>query len=90
MKKKLEHWQVVTLLLMIYDFLAIVIGYFLGLWIRFDCQFSEIKPTYFHTYYSSILIYAVFCIAVFYVLRLYRSEERRVGKDCSYRWAAVD
>lgn len=73
MKKKLEHWQVVTLLLMIYDFLAIAIGYYVGLWIRFDCQFSEIEPTYFHTYYSSILIYAVFCIAVFYVLRLYKS-----------------
>lgn len=73
MRKKLEHWQVVTLLLMAYDFLAVVMGYFVALWIRFDCQFSEIEPLYFRTYSTTILFYAVFCIVVFYALRLYKS-----------------
>ena len=73
MRKKLEHWQVVTLLLMAYDFLAVVMGYFVALWIRFDCQFSEIEPSYFRTYSTTILFYAVFCIVVFYALRLYKS-----------------
>ena len=65
MRKKLEHWHVVTLLLMVYDFLAVVAGYLVALWIRFDCRFSEIEPSYFRTYYTTILFYAVFCIAVF-------------------------
>ena len=73
MRKKLEHWHVVTLLLMVYDFLAVVAGYLVALWIRFDCRFSEIEPSYFRTYYTTILFYAVFCIAVFYALRLYKS-----------------
>ena len=63
----------VTLLLMAYDFLAVVMGYFVALWIRFDCQFSEIEPSYFRTYSTTILFYAVFCIVVFYALRLYKS-----------------
>lgn len=72
-KKKIEHWQVVTLLLMAYDFFAIVASYFLALWIRFDCEFSEIDLPYLHTYYRTILIYALFCVAIFGALRLYKS-----------------
>lgn len=72
-KRKIEHWQVVTLLLIVYDFIAIIASYFLALWIRFDCKFSEIELTYFRTYYKTILIYALFCVAVFGVLRLYKS-----------------
>ena len=72
-KKKLEHWQVVTLMLMAYDFLAVIVSYFLALWIRFDCKFSEIEPHYLHTYYRTIIIYALFCVAVFQFTKLYRS-----------------
>ena len=56
-KRKIEHWQVVTLFLMGYDFLAVIMSYFLALWIRFDCEFSEIDLPYLHTYYRTILIY---------------------------------
>lgn len=72
-KRKIEHWQVVTLLLMGYDFLAVIMSYFLALWIRFDCEFSEIDLPYLHTYYKTIIIYALFCIVAFGVLRLYKS-----------------
>lgn len=72
-KKKLEHWQVVTLMLMAYDFLAVIVSYFFALWIRFDCKFSEIEPHYLHTYYRTIIIYALFCVAVFQFTKLYRS-----------------
>ena len=68
-KKKLEHWQVVTLMLMAYDFLAVIVSYFLALWIRFDCKFSEIEPHYLHTYYRTIIIYALFCVVVFQVYK---------------------
>ena len=36
-KKTFEHWEVVTLLLMIYDFMAVAVSYFAALWVRFDC-----------------------------------------------------
>lgn len=73
MKKKMEHWEVVTLLLMAYDFLAITVSYFAALWIRFDCKFSEIGTNYLQAYYRTILIYAGFCIIVFWFMRLYKS-----------------
>lgn len=41
-KRKLEHWEVVTLLLMVYDFLAIGLSYFAALWVRFDCRYNSI------------------------------------------------
>lgn len=73
MKKKIEHWKVVTLLLIIYDFLAIIMSYFLALWIRFDCEFSEIDLPYFRTYCRTILVYALFYVVVLGTLRLCKS-----------------
>ena len=73
MKKKMEHWEVVTMLLMVYDFLAVTVSYFAALWIRFDCRFSMIEAKYLQAYYRTILIYAGFCIVVFWFLRLYKS-----------------
>lgn len=73
MKKKIEHWKVVTLLLIIYDFLAVLISYFAALWIRFDCKFSEIDLPYFRTYCRTILIYALLCVVVLGAMRLYKS-----------------
>lgn len=73
LKKKLEHGKVVTIVLMAYDFLAVFFSYFLALWLRFDCKFTEIEPQYMQTYLSTILIYAVFCVVIFSFLRLYKS-----------------
>lgn len=71
--RKLEHWQVVTLLLMLYDFTAVALSYCLALWIRFDCKFSRIETGYLQAYGKSILIYGLFCVVVFWFLRLYKS-----------------
>ena len=57
-KKKMEHWKVVTLLLIVYDFLAVILSYFAALWLRFDCKFNEIELPYLQVYYHTILIYA--------------------------------
>lgn len=73
MKKKMKHWEVVTLLLMAYDFLAIAVSYFAALWIRFDCRFSLIETKYLQAYCKTILIYAGFCVIVFWFMRLYKS-----------------
>ena len=36
--RRLEHWQLIALLLMVYDFAAVNLSYFLALWFRFDCK----------------------------------------------------
>ena len=72
-KHFIEHWEIVTLLLMIYDFLAVTVAYFAALWIRFDCHFHSIPLNYLHAYYQSILICAACCVLVFWILKLYRS-----------------
>ena len=72
-RKKLEHWHVVMLLLMIYDAIAIASSYFLALWIRFDCQYGKIQKEFLEIYKGSIFFYVLFCIFVFWLLRLYKS-----------------
>ena len=73
MKKGFEHWQVVTVYLMIYDAIAINLSYFLALWLRFDCRYTQIDTNYLHSFARFAPIYTVICIVVFLLLRLYRS-----------------
>ena len=42
----LNHWQVITIFLAAYDMLAVTGSYFLALWIRYDLQFSRIRPVF--------------------------------------------
>ena len=72
-RRKIEHWQMVMLFLMIYDVIAIVVSYFLALWIRFDCQYGRIPRDFLEAYQSSILIYAACSVLIFWLLRLYKS-----------------
>lgn len=71
--RKMEHWEVVTLLLMIYDFVAVIVSYMAALLIRFDLRFNSIDKQYLHAFYRSILFYAAFCVVLFWFLRLYKS-----------------
>ena len=74
-KKKfhLEHWQMITIYLMIYDLLAACGAYFLGLWIRFDCRYTTIPAEYMNAFLSFIPQYAIFCVVIFWMFRLYHS-----------------
>ena len=72
-KNEFEHWKSISLMLGVYDFVAVNMAYFFGLWLRFDCRFSAIPPEYLTAWEHFIPIYSVFCIAVFWFLRLYRS-----------------
>ena len=71
-KKGLKHWYVLTVLLIIYDLVAIHAAYFIALWGRFDFIFSRIPKTYFTPYTHFITIYAVVCIVIFWVFKLYK------------------
>ena len=72
-KRKIEHWQVVRLLLMIYDFIAVIVSFGIALWLRFGCKVTSVEPQYFTTYTKTIIIYALFCLVIFWFLRLYKS-----------------
>lgn len=72
-KKKLEHWQVVSIALAGYDAIAIILSFFLALWFRFDCRYSLIPKEYLGAYFKFIGIYAVFSLFVFLRLHLYNS-----------------
>lgn len=72
-KRKIEHWQVVRFLLMVYDFIAVIVSFGIALWLRFDCKVTSVEPQYLTTYTKTIIIYALFCLVVFWFLRLYKS-----------------
>lgn len=72
-KLKIEHWQVVQLLLMVYDFIAVIVSFGIALWLRFDCKVTSVEPQYLTNYTKTIIIYALFCLVVFLFLRLYKS-----------------
>lgn len=72
-KRKVEHWKVVRLLLMVYDFIAVIVSFGIALWLRFDCKVTSVEPQYLTTYKKTIIIYALFCLVVFWFLRVYKS-----------------
>lgn len=78
-KKKIEHWQVISLYLVVYDIFAVNLSYFMALWFRFDCRFSLIPEVYLKAWIQFAPFYTVLCVAVFTALKLYRSLWRFAG-----------
>lgn len=74
--RKMEHWQIMALCLMICDFLTIHLSYFIALWVRFDCVYSAIPKKYLNGYLKFIWVYAIGAIGLFWVFRMYRSMWR--------------
>ena len=72
-RRTIEHWNLISLILMAYDIIAVGLAYFLGLWLRYDCNFSQISPDYLRTFIWFIPFYGLMCVAVFWRLRLYNS-----------------
>ncbi len=70
---KFEHWHVVALLLIIYDTVVVNVSYFAALWLRFDCKFSAIPPDLLNAWLKFTPVYTVFCVALFWFLRMYKS-----------------
>ena len=69
----MRHWQQVVFYLMVYDAIAVTLSYFVALFIRFEFRFSRIPAIYFEPWFRFAPIYVVFCLAVFWVLKLYKS-----------------
>ena len=68
-----EHWHMVAVLLLLYDLAVAVGAYFLALWLRFDCRFSEIPQEYLLAWLNFSPIYAVVSVFVFWKAHLYQS-----------------
>ena len=78
-KRKIEHWHVISLYLIVYDAITVNLAYLLALWFRFDCQFTRIPRSYLNAWMQFIPIYTVICLLVFFSLKLYRSLWRFAG-----------
>ncbi len=71
--RKIQHWIIISIYLIIYDIIAVNFSYFLGLWLRFDLKFSIIPIEYIQAFIKFAPIYTVFTVVVFYLMRLYNS-----------------
>lgn len=69
----LEHWKVIVLYLLIYDIVTINLSYFIGLWLRFDLQYSKIPSEYLMAFIKFAPFYTAFSIIVFYMMHMYNS-----------------
>ncbi len=76
----LEHWHLVAAFLILYDLVVGAGSYFVALWLRFDCRFSEIPHEYLVAWLKFVPIYAIVSIVVFLMMHLYQS----IWKFASY------
>ena len=72
----LQHWQKIALGLTLYDAIAVNAAYFFALLLRHEMRFALIDVEYIQTWQSFAPWYTVFCIALFWGLRLYQSVWR--------------
>lgn len=75
-KSKLKHWHIIAGLLIIYDLIVGTGSYFMALWLRFDCHFTDIPQEYLMAWMKFAPMYAAISIVVFGVLHLYQSVWR--------------
>ena len=75
-KWTIEHWQIISVLLMVYDFIAVCAAYFLALWLRFDGLIRSIPQRFFQPYIQFILPCAAVSVVIFLLLRMYNSMWR--------------
>ncbi len=69
----------ISVLLGVYDFIAVCGAYFLALWMRFDFFFSHIEQKYLDAFSRFILFYGVFSVVVLWLFRLYKTLWRYIG-----------
>lgn len=80
-KFKIEHWHIISALLIVYDLVIIAASYFFALLLRFDFRYGSIPKTYLSIYSKSIIVYIVICVVVFLLFHLYAS----IWRFASYR-----
>ena len=69
----IEHWQIISILLLVYDAFCVNISFLIALWLRFDCRFSAIPVDYLQAWEHFTLFYMAFCLLLFWAFKLYQS-----------------
>lgn len=72
-KHRIEHWHKISILLALYDIVAVNVAYILALWFRFDCRHSMIPDVYLNAFVRFAPVYTVLCLVIFWRLKLYNS-----------------
>ena len=72
-KSLLGRGRILILFLMLYDLAAAALSYFFTLWLRFDCNYTDIPSEYLSSWLKFLPIYALACIAVMWAFHLYKS-----------------
>ena len=67
---KIEHWQMISALLVIFDYFAVLGSYFFALWMRFDGVFSRIDPHYLEAYSKFVPLFGLVCILIFHFFQI--------------------
>ncbi len=83
-------WHWVAVVLVIFDFFAVSLSYFLALWFRFDCRFSEIPDDLLMTWLKFAPIYSLISVVILWSFKLYKSiwkfasfvELERIAVSC--------
>ena len=75
----LEHWQIISIGLAIYDAVAVNAAFYIALWLRYDCRFAEIPFFYVDALKTIAPIYSVICIIIFKLCRMYNTIWRFAG-----------
>lgn len=70
---KIQHWQIVSFILLIFDVFAANFSYFMALWIRFDLRFSSIPKFFLRAYVEFMPIYSLMVMLIFYAFKMYKS-----------------
>ena len=68
-----ENFHIASILLVLYDIVMSAGAYLAALWIRFDCQYSQIPQDYFMAWLKFMPAYAVICVFIFWLFKLYQS-----------------
>ncbi len=69
---RLKRWHKFALLIL-FDTIVSNGAYFLGLWLRFDCDFSAIETKFVYGWLNFVPVYTMIVIAVFWCMHLYHS-----------------
>ncbi len=78
-KIKVEHWQIIAALMVVYDIVVFAGSYFLGLFLRFDLKWNAIPEFYMTPYVKFIPLYCVISVMIFGFFKLYNFIWRFAG-----------
>ena len=71
-KIKIEPWQVIAVLLLLYDLFVTNVSYLFVLWLRFDAKVSHMPERYYTYWKGFVPVYSAIVISLFYIFHLYK------------------